>query len=438
MVQHETMEDMSESNWLSVIFNLKTLAVCIVIAFVFQFSIGRNKRRGRMHNKQQRLFLATDNKIKFHILIPCHIASDRRMRLFFQCLLSVMTQKNYDKEYEVFVGVSGPLEYRKLVIELIQNVEHKNPNITFHISDTKKEQFPQMEHFRHLVKKSANRNSNAYILFLDNDDMFHPLRLAAFEDAYINLGLPSGSPMPLSCKLLLNENVSLEEGKLSNLCKDGDSFYWRNSWNLRRKIQWAPTSKCDDMDATEYMDFMVPTRIMQKFFRVTPVSITSHKFCDLRLLAILERICPIEVIDNPHFPWLLAHYKTSWDTKLENFDTHGSGRTISSNTLEQASVGRFKANKRDIDLSKRFRHLSPGQISIMRGHLESLVIQYIGWNAPALDDVKFSKIMEINRCHGPGIGDSLWRQVESDMRNLFKRDEMRNSRLAWESILNGY
>lgn len=101
--------------------------------------------------------------------------------------------------------------------------------------------------------------------------MFHPLRLAAFQEALDNLPLPPETPLPLSCKLLLSEDMGPNEGKLADLASPNDNFLWRKNPKLRRKVQWVTTSMCDDVDATEYMDFMVPSSVMQMFFKLTPI-----------------------------------------------------------------------------------------------------------------------------------------------------------------------
>jgi len=307
--------------------------------------------------------------------------------------------------------------------------------VQWNIYDTKETAVPQMEHLRNLVKKSGEKDNNAYLMFLDNDDMFHPMRLVAFEEGMRNLQLPPGTPLPLSCKLLLNENMGPHEGRLTDLCNPSDYFLWQKNPSLRQKVQWVRTSQVDDMDCEEYMDFMVPTSVMKKFFHLTPVGITSHKFCDLRLLAILKRLSPFEIGDIPNYPWLLAHYKTSMDTKWRNFDSHGKGQALGAHSRDQASVGIMEPTAQDVALSKRYRNLSPGQVAMCRGHLESLVVQYIGWDDEMLAGAKRAKIEELNRLHGPGLAADLWKEIVEKLASLFSGTEINLNRGAWQCMI---
>lgn len=143
----------------------------------------------------------------------------------------------------------------------------------------------------------------------------------------------------------------------------------------------------------------------------------------------------MEVGDIAHYPWLLAHYKTSMETKWQNFDNHGQGQALGAHSLDQASMGTIKPSPKDVALSKRFPNLSPGQIAICRGHLESLAIQYVGWNDTILEDVRISKVKEINRLHGPGLADILWKEVVGHLKSLFKDHEIYQNHGAWQSML---
>ena len=127
---------------------------------------------------------------KFHVLIPCHVESQRRLLLFIRCLRSVSLQvcHNLSSGYDVFISVSGPAEYRENALNFLAKIKSTSMStepgkIAWHVYDTKKHALPQMEHLRNLVEKSERKDSDASLLFLDNDDMFHPMRLMAFQEA---------------------------------------------------------------------------------------------------------------------------------------------------------------------------------------------------------------------------------------------------------------
>jgi len=422
------VEESQGIDWLS--WTITLLALGIATAYM----IYQLFRKTSKNSKAAPLSASTSSaNPKFHVLIPCHVDSDRRALLFLRCIQSVNVQV-YER-FEVFISISGSSEYRKTATEFAEKVEAQS-KVKWHIYDTEKAAVPQMEHLRSLVKRSAEADPDAYLMFLDNDDMFHPMRLVAFQEGLMNLQLPPGTPFALPCKLLLNETMGANEGRLTDLCSPSDYFLWQKNPSLRRKVQWVPTSRSDEMDATEYMDFMVPTSVMQKFFRLTPVGITSHKFCDLRLLAILERLNPMEIGDIPQYPWLLAHYKTSMGTKWKNFDSHGKGQALGAHSLDQASVGKVEPTAQDVALSKRGRKLSPGQVALCRGHLESLIIQYIGWDDKTLAEVKRAKTAELSRLHGRGLADDLWKEVVAQMTALFPYLQIFLNRGAWQCMID--
>ena len=126
------------------------------------------------------------------------------------------------------------------------------------------------------------------------------------------------------------------------------------------------------------------------------------------------------------------------DAKFRNFNTHGMGSTLCGYSLDQASMGTTEPSAKDVALSKRHKRLSLGQIALCRGHLESLVIHYIGWDDATLADVMQAKITELNRYHGPGLADDLWREVVADMTSRFNGNELQMNRGAWKSMLDDY
>jgi hypothetical protein len=174
-----------------------------------------------------------------------------------------------------------------------------------------------MEHLQKLVQISYERDPQAYLMFLDNDDMMHSMRLMAFNDACSSLDLPDKMPFTIPCKLVISSETTAPNATMDSFISSPRDFdQWKRNPKLRRKnVQLIPSSRCDDMDCNEYFDYIVPTSVMVKFFNENPVGITSHKFCDLRLYRVLADLFPYEAQDHPSYPWLLIHYKVSEDTK---------------------------------------------------------------------------------------------------------------------------
>jgi hypothetical protein len=72
-----------------------------------------------------------------------------------------------------------------------------------------------------------------------------------------------------------------------------------------------------------------------------------------------------------------------------------------------------------------------------RGHLESLVITYIGRDNWTLNDVKRQKTIELNGLYGYGLGNELWAQAHEDMFKLTggKHDQLQHLYLLTQSQL---
>ncbi len=322
---------------------------------------------------------------KTHVLIPCHADHPRRILTFLRCITSVAKQL-YPDDFDVFIGLSGSEEFRAEALRAISLISSNFPHSHWHVDDTGLSQRSQMEHFRYLLDNlSVPCDPTAMLMFLDSDDMFHPLRLLAFHQAKIGLKIPDDVPLPLPCKLLLSsEAVTPDLGSMNDLISGPtDVFKWWKSSSLSRSIQVVPNSRCDDTDCNDYFDFMVPTPIMQKFFRLNPPAITSNKYCDLRLLAVLEKLSQTEVVDSPNIPWLIAHYKASLESKKRAFDNHGvvvEHFGGASQSVDQVSMDMGKPSQQDIELAAKYRKLSLSQVRICRLHVESIMIQYIGWD----------------------------------------------------------
>ena len=103
--------------------------------------------------------------------------------------------------------------------------------------------------------------------------------------------------------------------------------------------------------------------------------------------------------------------------------------------MDQASIGPMKPSEQDVALSKRFPKLSPGQIALCRGHLESIAIQYIGWDDKELQEARCAKVAELNRTHGSGLAEPLWQEVIDHLESLFQGNEIRQNVGAWQSLI---
>ena len=98
-------------------------------------------------------------------------------------------------------------------------------------------------------------------------------------------------------------------------------------------------------------------------------------------------------------------------------------------------MGILKPTQKDVALSKRFKKLSPGQVAMCRGHLESVILQYIYLDDSALESAKRDKTNELSRLHGSGFGEYLWTEAAAQLSSLFTGKEKRLNKGAWQSMV---
>jgi hypothetical protein len=269
--------------------------------------------------------------------------------------------------------------------------------------------------------------------------MFHPLRVHSFKSIISQQSGASDSanddePVALSCKLLLNENINPDEGRLECLIEHAYDFdKWKNDKDLRGKVTLATNENSHKLDADEFFDYAVPTIILRKFMDLTPVEITSHKFCDMRFHAVIDKLSTVVPMQNDAIPWLLAHYKITMGSKYRTFDNDGWVDDGVGHIADQSSLGTsdFTPCDSDVELASRYRNISPRKVAMCRRHVESAVIQYYGWNKAELKKYERVKVDELNKLYGAGFGEKLWSQCCDKLGSMFTSDLLKKNRCAW-------
>jgi hypothetical protein len=222
---------------------------------------------------------------------------------------------------------------------------------------------------------------------------------------------------------------------MERLIEHGYDFNkWKNDEDPRGKVTLATNENCYKLDAEEFFDHAVPTITLQKFMDLTPTEIASHQFCDLRLLAVLDKLSAMEAQSSDATAWLLAHCKITMDSKRRTFDNHGRwvGAGVG-HTADQSSMGasNFTPCDADAELASRHCAVSPRQVAMCRGHVESSVTQDHGWNEVSLKKFERAKVDELNNLHGDGFGVEMWSQSCDKFGSMFTSDLLEKNRCAW-------
>ena len=245
-----------------------------------------------------------------------------------------------------------------------------------------------------------------------SDDLFHPLRIEGFRNCITDPGRVEScgalTPFALGCKILLSEDMGAKDGVMDRLIKHEQDFsLWQRDPSLRGRVTLVTEANYSHLDAEEYFDYAVPARVLHDFLELTPTNISSSLFCDLRFYEYLRKlICTDAGAFAPMLPcpWLLAQYKVPQAEKRRFFD---AGGVYGDHASDQASVSFSEVCEEDEELAQAFSRM-PGQIAMIRGYIESIVIQYVAWNPRLLEMRRKDKVAEISRNHGPGLADRLW------------------------------
>lgn len=378
-----------------------------------------------------------DTVSPLHVLIPCHVSSPRRITTFLRCAKSIVYQVG-NPHTSVLVGLSGPKECRDLICSALEKISENSPeSIVWYLKDDELEARPQMEHIRHLLADSRRLNPDALLSFVDNDDMCHPTRFGAMYNSYQNAPLPVNGVFCLPCKLLLDESMTPEEGeyeKYVDLESRCDFNHWKKFSELRKKVRLATNTTANDLDAEEYFDYLVPSVVLQAFFDMTPVAVSSHRFCDLRLYTMLRYHDQLQAVDQGD-TWLLAHYKISLDEKYRIFDNHGSAG-MGGQAGDQISLS-TEVTSADRRLARRFRdRLSSHQVAMCRGHVESVILS-ITWGRDhfELEEAKQEKVAELSQRYGRGFGDALWQECSQQIHSLFDSGSLTRAERTWKTLI---
>jgi hypothetical protein len=356
-----------------------------------------------------------------HVLIPCHLDSPRRVLLFRRCAQSVAFQQRLPGMINVFVSLSGSLRGGNGACSIIKDLRARadeNPAIRWHVLDNGHEQRSQFEHLDDMLEASMELCSSAWLMFLDNDDLWHPWRINVFHRV-LSQRIAAGegdAPFSIPCKLVL-KNMTGDDGRLDQLiCGYDDWDTWKQDPALASQITETAAGLHGE-DCDEFFDYCVPTSVFRDFMRTTPARIKAHTYCDLRFDALLRLITDDDQVGlGQEIPWLMAHHKITMDVKQACFDSAATGSLHTDATRASMSVS---SAPEDAELVSRFQlSITPEQVAMTRKHVESAAIQHI-----ACDDEFQSKhdrkhneyrsevLAEINKSRkSPGFGEALWAQ----------------------------
>lgn len=142
-------------------------------------------------------------------------------------------------------------------------------HVNWFVLDDDVEERAQFEHYRHLLEKSILVDPDAWLMFLDNDDMFHPEQVSSFKGFIGSPQMVEYKCQVFKCpgKLLLNsDEVGLDCIPFDQIMAGGKT--------LQELIM--PGANDGTVVDNEYFDYGVHTSVLKRFMELTPTGILSH------------------------------------------------------------------------------------------------------------------------------------------------------------------
>lgn len=146
-----------------------------------------------------------------HVLVPCHVSDGPRRDRFEKCVNSLSRQSG---RCRVFVSVSGPAAHRQAALGCLRAAAAASDGGQKHqwifLEHDASEQKSQFQHLKSLLEASLSVNPDAWLMFLDNDDMYHPRRVEFFQEkvAVMKKQYPTRKAFCNGAKLLVNKVVA--------------------------------------------------------------------------------------------------------------------------------------------------------------------------------------------------------------------------------------
>ena len=367
-----------------------------------------------------------------HVLVPCHVENRRRYEQFRQCVRSLVHQIG---RCRILVSVSGPAELRQLAIGTLRGAaaipEHDVGRqhqwiVLEEDADSEYTRKAQFQHYKSLLEVSAMIKPSAWLMFLDNDDLYHKFRVRWFQDIIAKRGTEENeieNAFYCGSKLLIDVVKANEKFGTG----DHDVIQYDQFVTLDDELTGIVYVACsaqenDKLDVQEYFDFCVKTEVFQQFMDATPDGILSNQFCDVRFAGSLSHH-KIRTYEHPEQEWLLMHYRVRLS------DRHKSFLELDTNTFTNAMV--------KIDVSEEDRHLEEltglkaAKIAFLRRDIEEAAIQAVHRDEANVLYFWNQRVPYMDKTYGHKIGTLLWKEVMAKLESCYTEEQAKKSRDWW-------
>lgn len=389
-------------------------------------NVGNDKKRN-LAVKPENILLGDDPQKQhwddrlLHLFCPCHTSDTRRHEQFRQCARSMFSPLG---RCRIFVGVGGQNhEMREKAMDTLRTAatltadgHHQQWFVVEEASSRPKSQF---EHFQSLLPLSLALNPSAWIMFLDNDDMLHPVRVHWFQvlakrfkdDPRVD-GFFSGG------KLLIDDNMV--RTKFGEESVPALELFLEGNESLNGIVDVAASADENaEKDVTEYFDFCIRSSVLKRFLSLTPDRILIHRCCDVRFMECIVRL-QIKNCPHPAQEWLLMHYRIRLRDRNQlclNRDTTSRTNAMMAVTVSDQDRALSAETGLDVEL-----------IAFCRKDVEEGVIQMIERDDEALEHRRKMVVPSMDEDYGHKIGSRLWEETCLELSSYFPEDLAKRNR----------
>lgn len=366
-----------------------------------------------------------DCQVSMHILVPCHLNDVRRVYQFLECAKSLAHQ---DCHCRVFISISGKQKFQEAAMEIIRQIVAKpsplNRNFVWYaVTNEGCQAKAQFEHLKDLLDLSESIDPHAWLLFLDNDDMYLPERTGFFQRTAIERhsdpsfeAFYSGGKLLIDSKKTGEDVIALEKILTCDKSLDG-------------LVQVAGTLEENSiLDVIEYFDFCVRSCFLRKFFDLTPSEMLCNSYCDVRFMVSISRVCTLAV-RHSELEWLLMHYRVRHDDRYQAFLEEEGDEDKDEEKRYSNAMMRLNISEADEELSSE-SGASAYRIAVWRKEMEERVIQFVARDEENLESAKVCLVRRMNNNLGNEIGARLWDQVVTKFSSYFS-DELAARNKQW-------
>lgn len=270
------------------------------------------------------------------------------------------------------------------------------------IAATTKSQF---QHYKILLPISMDVNPDAWLMFLDNDDLYHPIGVEHFQNVIRKLKWNSYSRYVQI--FFSGGKFLLHDEKIQSKFGDDSVLICAQFLSLDEALNGlvfvaATMEENQDLDVVEYFDFCVQTHILKRFIELTPDELLLNRFCDVRFLTILANP-KIRCCYHSKHEWLLMYYRVRHRDRVQ--------RVFVEENLERYSNSMTAVEVSDDDhILVEDSELSAFKIAVCRKDVEETVMQALSRDSGVVSYQR-NRIISILEEQERGIEERLWDQT---------------------------